>query len=81
MQASVCREHLDKLIAAETEVLARLEGLLDQEHEVIRNNDIDGLERTGDARQNCIVELAPPSRTMVRSKRNVSGRLVSTVPT
>ncbi len=58
MQASVCREHLDKLIAAETEVLARLEGLLDQEHEVIRNNDIDGLERTGDARQNCIVELA-----------------------
>lgn len=58
MQASVCREHLEKLIGAETEVLARLEELLDQEHEVIRNNDIDALDSTGDARQACIVELA-----------------------
>ncbi|HKQ84411.1 MAG TPA: flagellar protein FlgN [Steroidobacteraceae bacterium] len=58
MQASVCREQLDKLIAAETEVLARLEQLLGQEHEIIRNNDIDALDRAGDARQACIVELA-----------------------
>lgn len=58
MQASVCREQLDKLIAAETEVLARLEDLLDKEHEIIRDNEIDALDRAGDARQACIVELA-----------------------
>lgn len=58
MQASVCREHLDKLIAAETEVLARLEQLLGQEHEIIRNNDIEALDRASDTRQACIIELA-----------------------
>jgi flagellar biosynthesis/type III secretory pathway chaperone len=58
VQASVCREHLNKLIAAETEVLARLEDLLNQEHEIIRENDIEALDRAGDARQACIVELA-----------------------
>lgn len=58
MQASVCREQLDKLIAAETEVLARLEDLLTKEHEIIRTNDIEALERAGDERQACIIELA-----------------------
>lgn len=58
MQASVCREHLEQLIQAETEVLARLEQLLTQEHEIIRANDIEALDRAGDARQACIVELA-----------------------
>lgn len=58
MQASVCREHLDKLIVAETEVLARLEQLLEQEHEIICKNEIDALDRAGDARQTCIAELA-----------------------
>jgi flagellar biosynthesis protein FlgN len=58
VQASECREQLNKLIAAETEVLARLEDLLNQEHEVIAKNDIEALDRAGDVRQSCIVELA-----------------------
>jgi flagellar biosynthesis/type III secretory pathway chaperone len=54
---SVCREHLSKLIAEESQALARLEGLLDKEHEYLLANDIDSLDRAGEARQSCIAEL------------------------
>jgi len=54
---SVCREHLAKLIDEEVNALTRLEGLLDQEHEHLLANDVEALERTGEARQACIGEL------------------------
>jgi flagellar biosynthesis/type III secretory pathway chaperone len=54
---TVCREHLDRLLADEANALTRLEGLLDREHELIAANDIDGLDRTGNERQTCVGEL------------------------
>lgn len=57
MDQNVCREHLEKLISEESTALARLEALLDQEHAVLLSNDIEELDRTGEARQACIGEL------------------------
>lgn len=57
MDPSVCREHLAKLIDEETNALTRLEGLLDQEHEHLLANDVEALERTGEARQACVGDL------------------------
>ena len=57
MDPSVCREHLSKLISEETRALTLLEGLLEQEHEHLLANDIEALDRTGDARQVCIGDL------------------------
>jgi flagellar biosynthesis/type III secretory pathway chaperone len=54
---AVCRDHLAKLINEESKALARLEALLDQEHEHILANDVDALDRTGEARQACITDL------------------------
>jgi flagellar biosynthesis/type III secretory pathway chaperone len=50
----VCRDHLDKLIAEESGALDQLQQLLDREHELLVANDVDGLDRAGQARQNCI---------------------------
>jgi flagellar biosynthesis/type III secretory pathway chaperone len=52
-----CRELLGKLLQDELTVLAQLEGLLGEEHDVLLNNDIDGFERTGQARQTCMGDL------------------------
>jgi len=41
----VCREHLSKLLAEEAASLARLETLLDREHELITANDIEASGR------------------------------------
>lgn len=57
MDPSVCKEHLSKLITEETKALTRLEGLLDQEHTHLLENDIEALDRTGDERQACISDL------------------------
>jgi flagellar biosynthesis protein FlgN len=57
VDATVCREHLAKLINEESKALARLASLLDQEHEYLLANDIDALDRAGDARQTCITDL------------------------
>lgn len=57
MDQNVCREHLEKLISEESNALTRLEALLDQEHAVLLSNDVEELDRTGEARQACIGEL------------------------
>ena len=57
MDPSVCRDHLAKLIAEEHKALTSLERLLDKEHEHLLANDIEALDRTGDARQTCIADL------------------------
>lgn len=54
---SVCREHLAKLIGEEEQALTHLEGLLEREHEHLLANDIDALDRTGQARQACVADL------------------------
>lgn len=57
MDPRVCREHLEKLLAEETNTLAQLETLLDREHDLLTANDIDELERAGEARQQCVGTL------------------------
>lgn len=51
------REHLNELIGAEAEALARLEDALDAEHELIRSNELAKLDLAGDVRQACIANL------------------------
>lgn len=57
MDPRVCREHLDKLLIEEASTLARLEELLDKEYEFLESNNIEELERAGEARQSCIMAL------------------------
>lgn len=57
MDPRVCREHLERLLVEEASTLARLEELLDKEHQYLETNDIDELERAGEARQSCIMAL------------------------
>lgn len=57
MDPAVCREHLAKLISEEHKALTRLEALLDQEHEYLVANDIEALDRAGEARQSCVADL------------------------
>jgi flagellar biosynthesis/type III secretory pathway chaperone len=51
MEATLCREHLDRLLGEEADALAHLENLLDREHDVILGRDADALERTGRERE------------------------------
>jgi flagellar biosynthesis/type III secretory pathway chaperone len=53
----VCRETLDKLISEESSTLEQLLQLLDHEHELLVANDVDALDRAGQARQNCVGTL------------------------
>jgi flagellar biosynthesis/type III secretory pathway chaperone len=53
----VCREHLQKLLVEESNALTQLQTLLDHEHELLVANDVDGLDRAGEARQVCVGEL------------------------
>lgn len=57
MDPNVCREHLESLLIEEAGTLARLEPLLEKEHELLTANDVDELERTGAARQACVAQL------------------------
>lgn len=57
MDPRVCREHLEKLLAEETSALAQLETLLGREHELISSNDVEELDRAGEARQQCVGTL------------------------
>lgn len=57
MNPGVCKEHIGKLLAEEATALMRLEGLLDKEHEFLVANDVEELDRAGEARQACMGEL------------------------
>lgn len=57
MDPSICREHLQKLLGEESSALTQLEALLDREHELLLANDVDGLDSTGAARQECVGSL------------------------
>ncbi len=57
MDPRICRDTLERLLVEEAGTLARLEELLDKEHEFLTNNDIEELEKAGEARQTCIAAL------------------------
>jgi flagellar biosynthesis protein FlgN len=57
MDASLCRDHLERLLNEENGLLAKLETLLDQEHDFIAENNVDSLEQAGHSRQTCMGEL------------------------
>lgn len=57
MDRTLCREHLERLLSTEAEILVQLNVLLDKEHRMITSNDIDGLEQAGSARDACITRL------------------------
>lgn len=57
MDPIVCRDTLDKLISEESSTLDQLQQLLEREHEFLVANDVDALERAGNARQGCIGTL------------------------
>jgi flagellar biosynthesis/type III secretory pathway chaperone len=48
---------LEKLLVEEASTLGRLEELLEKEYSHLESNDIDELERTGEARQSAIMAL------------------------
>ena len=54
MDAAACREHLHKLIDAETAELTALSGLLEREHGLLANGDLPGLDAAMRERQGCI---------------------------
>ncbi|HMN45266.1 MAG TPA: flagellar protein FlgN [Povalibacter sp.] len=57
MDPRICRDTLERLLAEEAATLSRLEELLDQEHEFLTSNDVEALEKAGEARQSCIAAL------------------------
>lgn len=57
MDPGVCREHFEKLLAEESGALSELEVLLDREHELLVANDVEGLDRAGEARHTCVGTL------------------------
>ena len=57
MDPGVCREHLQKLLAEELNALTQLESLLDREHALLLANDVEGLDRAGESRQECVGAL------------------------
>jgi flagellar biosynthesis protein FlgN len=57
MEARHCRELLDNLVGDELTALTRLEELLEREHTLLVNNDIEEFERAGEQRQACVTTL------------------------
>src|SRR5579872_6201473 len=54
MDASACREHLNKLVDAETGELAILSELLEREHALLASGDLPALDAAMRERQRCI---------------------------
>jgi flagellar biosynthesis/type III secretory pathway chaperone len=57
MQPELCRDHVEKLLSAEIRALTQLETLLDHEHEFLRRNDIESVDKACAARQQSMIEL------------------------
>lgn len=57
MQPDMCREHLQSLLADEASLLRQLEKQLAREHELLVDNDVEGLEAAGSARQATVASL------------------------
>lgn len=57
MDATQCRQFLEQSLNTEAAVLRDLNELLDQEHQLIVNDEIDDLEKTGSLRDTFISKL------------------------
>jgi flagellar biosynthesis protein FlgN len=57
MDATLCKDHLHRLITEENRLLSELETLLDNEFGFLNNSDIDALENAGQQRQTCMGAL------------------------
>ena len=57
MDTGSCRELLGKLLQDELSVLAELERLLSEEHQVLLKNDMEAFEASSKRRQACMGEL------------------------
>ena len=57
MDASVCRDHLARLISEESASLTQLEALLGQEHDTLVANNVEALEQATQKRQVAISAL------------------------
>lgn len=57
LDASLCREHVERLLVEENAVLAELERQLDREHEALAARDLAALEAAADTRQLHMVRL------------------------
>ena len=75
MDPIVCREHLEKLLVEEANALTRLETLLDREHDLLVANDVEELDRAGEARQACIGELV-----RIEDERRSTCRMMNVPP-
>ena len=68
--SSHCREQLATLMTEQNAQLAALEGLLTQEYELLQTRDVEGLEKAGTARQQCIghiVRIEDERRALCRA--------------
>jgi len=57
MDATQCRQYLEQSLANEAIVLKELNALLDQEHDLIVNDEIDELDKTSPQRDSYIAKL------------------------
>lgn len=57
MDATLCRDHLTRLLQEEAGALQALESVLEKEHQFIVGNDIEALDSTGNERNACIGNL------------------------
>ena len=58
MNPTLCREHLEELIREELRLLGQLQGLLEEEREVIGSGDLKRLQRSTELRQQRMAALA-----------------------
>lgn len=57
MDQQACRAQLARLLTDESALLGQLERQLQAEHELLKGNDVDGLDQAGTARQETIAKL------------------------
>lgn len=57
MDATLCRNHLARLLSEEASALQDLEAVLEKEHQFIVGDDIEALDATGNERNACIGAL------------------------
>jgi flagellar biosynthesis/type III secretory pathway chaperone len=58
MEPQVCLTQLANMLADETRLLGLLAGQLQREHELLKANDVEGLEKAADSRQASVAGLS-----------------------
>ncbi|HEX4024364.1 MAG TPA: flagellar protein FlgN [Steroidobacteraceae bacterium] len=57
VQRDQIQPHLQRILAEESRLLAELEGLLQQETDILRGDDVAAIHRIGGARARCVEQL------------------------